>query len=100
MKRVMVVLFAFALFTCCAVDAQPKKDTTVTLSLPALDGKIKQFNEQLAQSQKNLDDAQKFVEQTKQNILQIQAILSTLETVKKDTALQIKNKNESLKKEK
>jgi hypothetical protein len=96
MKKLASFTLVFALLlSTMIINAQEKKnqtptDTTLTLSLPALEKKIAELKVEYEKQIKARDDAKVFLQTTENNIVSLTAMINTIETLKRDMQFQIK----------
>ena len=95
MKRVISVIIVGILLVGIsnAQDKKVVKDTTLSLSIPALEKQVTDLQTALQTQIKNRDDAKTFLENTEKNILSLQASINTVQAILSDKSFRI-DKNE------
>lgn len=95
MKRVMFVIIIGILLVGIsnAQDKKVVKDTTLSLSIPALEKQVSDLQTALQNQTKSLEEAKTFVENTQKNIISLQASINAIQAVLNDKTFRI-NKNE------
>ncbi len=88
-KMAVLTVFLILAATCYS---QEKPDTTLTVSIPAVVEKIKQLNENLDQTEKNIQAGQVYIEQQKENKIILQSTIRTLQAVLQDTTILVRGK--------
>ena len=87
----MAIMTAFLIFASCFGQ---EKDSTITLSIPAIKEKIKFLDELKAREKKELEDGQYqynlFIEMKNQNIIRIETMILDLIRIQTDTTLLIR----------